>query len=59
MRRGGGKKTYRKTMEWAKNSNFVEIRPSGLPKVKGKKKFEKGGIGRENGWGRKMAHIGP
>ena len=36
--RGGGKKTYRKTMEGAKNSNFVEIRPSGLPKVKGKKK---------------------
>ena len=37
----------------AKKSNFVEISPSGLPKVKGKKKIEKGGTGRKNGWGEK------
>ena len=35
-----------------------EIDPSGLPKMRGKDKFEKGGTGVENGWGReKMAHT--
>ena len=61
---GGGekneKKTYRKTMEKRKKSSFVEINPSGFPKMRGKKKFEKGGTGEENGWGREMAHsTGP
>ena len=43
-------------MEEAKTSRFVEINPSGFPKMRGKNKFEKGGTGMENGWGRKMAH---
>ena len=58
---GGGekneKKTYRKTMEEAKNSRFVEINPSGFPKMRGKNKFEKGGTSVENGWGSEMAHT--
>ena len=44
-------------MEEAKKSGFVEIKPSGFPKMRGKKKkFEKGDTGVENGWGREMAH---
>ena len=39
-------------MEEAKNSRFVEINPSGFPKMRGKNKFEKGGTGMENGWGK-------
>ena len=47
-------------MEEAKKSSFVEINPSGFPKMREKKKFEKGGTGVENGWGREMAHsTGP
>ena len=34
-----------------------EINPSGFPKMRGKDKFEKGGTGVENGWGREMAHT--
>ena len=44
-------------MEEAKKSRFVEIRPSGFPKMRAKNKFEKGGTGVENGWGREMAHT--
>ena len=44
-------------MEEAKTSRFVEINPSGFPKMRGKNKFEKGGTGMENGWGSKMAHT--
>ena len=44
-------------MEEAEKSRFVEIGPSGFPKMKGKKKFEKGGTSVENGWGREMAHT--
>ena len=47
-------------MEEAEKSSFVEIKPSGFPKMREKKKFEKGGTGVENGWGREMAHsTGP
>ena len=34
-----------------------EINPSGFPKMRGKEKFEEGGTGVENGWGREMAHT--
>ena len=44
-------------MEEAKKSRFVEINPSGFPKMRIKKKFEKEGTGVENGWGREMAHA--
>ena len=44
-------------MEEVKNSRFVEINPSGFPKMRGKDKFEKGGTGVENGWGSEMAHT--
>ena len=54
---GGEKKTYRKTMEKRKKVDLVEINPSGFPKMMGKNKFEKGGTGVENGWGREMAHT--
>ena len=47
------KKTYQKTMEEAQNSRFVEINHSGVPKMRGRNKFEKGGTGVENGWGKK------
>ena len=47
-------------MEEAKKSGFVEIKPSGFPEMREKKKFEKGDTGVENGWGREMAHsTGP
>ena len=40
-------------MEEAEKSSFVEIKPSGFPKMREKKKFEKGGT---QGW--KMAGEG-
>ena len=47
-------------MEKRKKSSFVEINPSGFPKMREKKKFEKGGIGVGNGRGREMANsTGP
>ena len=55
---GGGEKRHTgKTMEEAKKRRFVEINPSGFPKMMGKKIFEKGGTGVKNGWGREMAHT--
>ena len=39
-------------MEEAEESSFVEITPSGFPKMREKRKFEKGGTGMENGWGK-------
>ena len=44
-------------MEEAKNGRFIEINPSGFPKMRGENKVEKGGTGVENGWGREMAHT--
>ena len=61
--RGEGKKTKKDIPEnngEAKKSSFVEIKPSGFPETREKKKFEKGGTGVGNGWGREMAHsTGP
>ena len=58
---GGGEKNEKRhtRKRWKKhqNSRFVEINPSGFPKMRGKNKFEKGGTGMENGWGSKMAHT--